>query len=245
MHNLKLIVCYDGTDFFGFQEALSGRTVVSVLREAFFQIFQMSLSIEGASRTDRGVHAKGQVVSVLVPRMVSDLQYHLNRLLPKDIVVLSCVEVELSFHPTLEAIGKEYHYNVSFAPFQNPFERFTHWHAPIRKIDLRGLEEAREFLLKTTDFSGFTPTKKREEYSHCRRTLCRLEILFKEDTFQIQIVGDAFLYRMARIISGTLVMAASSRLNDLEKKIEKGDRSLLGITAPPHGLTLFKVFYNN
>ena len=239
MLKLKLILSYDGTDFFGFQENGSGRTVEGVLKGALFHIFQTPLQVQGASRTDRGVHARGQVVDVLIPKRVPDLQYHLNRLLPKDVVVTSLEEVLQTFHATLDAKGKEYHYNVSFGVFQSPFERRTHWHFPIREIARGALEEAIALLLATKDFSAFTPRKKREEYSDCNRSLSRLEVVFHEDSFRIEMVGSAFLYHMARILSGTLSFVACGRL----KNLKVNDRTLLGVTVPPHGLLLHQVFY--
>ena len=248
MHNLKLIIAYDGTKYLGWQKGRTKLTIEEVMQRVVEQIVQHPIMLQAASRTDAGVHAEGQVVNFLTPKRIFDLnkfKLSLNSLLPKDIIVLKVDEMAISFHPTLDCIGKEYRYFICLGPTQLPHRRLYSWHVPY-KLNQELIKQAIPMLIGTHDFSAFCKTRKNTHYSTTVREIQLLECLETEPghlLFRIQ--GNHFLYRMVRNIVGTLIDIGKGkmRLDTLPHILEGGNRSIAGVTAPAHGLFLFKVCY--
>ncbi len=249
MHNIKLIVAYDGTNYKGWQETKEGPSIESALQKALSQILRHQVSLTAASRTDAGVHAEGLAVNFHSAKSGIDLGklvLGLNALLPDDIAVLSAAFVPDSFHATIDSRAKEYRYTICTLPYRLPQERLYVWHYPY-PLDLSKMRLAAEKLVGTHDFLSFCNAKKNEEYSDTVRTVLGIEIEEREPgKIVIKISGTSFLYKMARNIVGLLVYVGRGKipLDEVEKILESKDRTQGGITAPAHGLALHQVFYS-
>lgn len=248
MHNFKLIIAYDGTAYLGWQKTRMGPSIEATLQNSVEQIVQHPAPLQAASRTDAGVHAQGQVVNFLTSKTDLDRNkflISLNSLLPKDIVVLQAEEMPLSFHPTLDSIGKEYRYFICFGPTQLPHHRLYSWHVPYC-LQLDAMRQALPCLIGQHDFAAFCNVKKNAHYSDYVREVQQLELLELEShrlCFRIQ--GNHFLYKMVRNIVGTLISIGRGKLalDAIPAILESRYRTEAGMTAPAHGLFLQKVIY--
>lgn len=245
MKNICLIIAYDGSAFFGWQKSNSGPSIEETLQKVLEQILQEPVSLQAASRTDRGVHALGQVVNFLTekdpPKILS-----INRLLPASIRALEMRIMPLDFHPSLDATGKLYTYHVCFGPLQLPFHRSFSWHVPAQ-FDLARMREAAGALTGEHDFSSLCNSHENLNYIHKRRKIERIDLIVIEpNRLRIEIQGNHFLYKMARNIVGTLVYAGTGKLapEAIHKILAAKQRPLAGVTAPAHGLTLQMIYYS-
>jgi len=231
----KAIVCYEGTFYFGWQKTITGPSIQEELEKALFKITGELTTPEAASRTDRGVHARGQVVQFSLQKALEPkvLQRGLNGILPKDIRVLDCSFED--FHPTLDALGKEYHYHFSVDDVQDPTQRFFAWHCYFPLDREKMIQAAQQFTGKH-DFSPFSTEKKENPY-------CTIESIVVEKEC-IKIKGDRFLYKMARALAGTIIYYGTGKVTKIDHILTSKDRKEAGITAPAHGLYLHKVFYD-
>ena len=246
--HLALLLAYDGTAYYGWQKTKEGPSIEASLEAALSQIFQQPIELQAASRTDRGVHALGQVVDVWVSRHVQDydrLLISLNSLLPPDIRVRKVTEVPGSFHPTLDVTSKVYTYRVSVGAFQLPSERWTHWHVHT-PLDITLLLDASKEFIGTHDFRGFTNNRK-DLNQETVRTIFRLDIQRGDQELTFEIEGDHFLYRMCRNIVGTLVSISAGKLprRAIQEAFQSRKREHTGVTAPSHGLCLMRVSYDH
>ena len=243
MNNIALIISYDGTYYFGWQKTISGPTIEETLTSVLSRLLQENIVLQAASRTDKGVHAEGQVINFFTHKKidVNKLQYSLNCLLPKDIHVLSCQKMDLSFHPTIDCIKKEYHYYLFYGKFLSPFLLPFVWHYPY-PINLKKLKKAAEQCIGEKDFSSFC----NETVNDGKRIIFHLEIEeIKKDFLRIKCIGDNFLYKMIRILVGTLAQISCNKiLLSMEEIIQKKERKKAGITAPSSGLFLHKIHYS-
>lgn len=242
-----LTVAYDGAPFCGWQSSGALPSVEGELRRVLTQILNHPVELQAASRTDRGVHAEGQVVSFETSSLLSadKLKQGLNGLLPKSIVVLEVRELSHPFHPTLDARSKVYTYRLSLGPLQMPLERFKAWHIH-EPLDLEAMHLAASFFLGTHDFSAFCNQRKDLRYPDKYRTLQRIELRQKGDLLEIELQADRFLYKMARNLVGTLVDIGRKKYTPASvlEMLQSKARSRAGVTAPAHGLTLKKVYYD-
>lgn len=248
MQNIKLIVAYDGNRYLGWQKTFTGPSIEQELQKVLEQILQEKIILQAASRTDAGVHAQGQVVNFYTTKdslNLDLLKHSLNSLLPKDIVILETHLAHETFHPTLDSIGKEYHYSVCIGPMQLPQHRFYSWHYPYA-LNLDHMREAASMLVGKHDFAAFCNFKKNSTYENYVREITSIAIVrISDDRLQIKVCGNSFLYKMVRNIVGTLLYVGCGKisLEDVPRILNSRDRTLAGVTAPSHGLTLFKVFY--
>lgn len=248
MRNIKLIIAYDGRDYLGWQKTECGPSIEGTLQAILEQIFQEPLQLQAASRTDAGVHAHGQTVNFVTSKEKPEpnrLMISLNNLLPKDIAVLSAELMPLSFHPTLECQGKEYHYSICCGPVQLPQHRFYSWHYHY-PIDISLMRKGIAAIVGTHDFSTFCNFKKNAAYTDFIRTVDSIDIEeIETNRLRIKVKGTHFLYKMVRNIVGTLVYVGHGKiqLEDLTDIFNSHDRTQAGMTAPAHGLSLFKVYY--
>lgn len=247
LRNLKFTVAYDGTSLFGWQLTQEGPSVEEVLKATCEQILQERITLQAASRTDRGVHATGQVVHFFTKKTLSveALKKGLNALLPPTIRVVEGEEMGLSFHPTLDAVGKEYCYHLSCGPFQLPAERLYSWHIPCL-LDLEKMREACPLFLGIHDFTSFCNQRKNLNYPDKKRELFKLEIVEKgEGRITIVIAGNHFLYKMVRTIVGTVVEIGMKKKEPsaIVTLLKEKNRPLAGPTAPAHGLFLTRIYY--
>lgn len=246
--NFKLLVAYDGTHYLGWQKTPAGPTVEIELEKALSHLLQEPVILQAASRTDRGVHATGQVVNFRTTRShftPEKLLIGLNALLPADIAVLTVQEAEDQFHPTLDVISKEYEYNICCGTIQLPQHRHFSWHFHY-PLSIEAMQIAAQKLVGTHDFSAFTNQKKNETYSDHVRTVDAIHIEnYDNQRIKILIKGHSFLYKMVRNIVGTLAYVGIGKIapDHVEKILIEKNRAFGGITAPAHGLTLKRIHY--
>ena len=244
----KLVIAYDGTAYQGWQVQKIGTGVQEKIEAALGKLFPVAKRIHGSSRTDTGVHALGMVAHVEIPRTelklpAARLALALNAFLPGDIRVLSAVRVPGQFHARFDATGKQYRYFVWNHPAMNPLLQNRAWHFPM-KLDLAKMRAAANLFIGRQDFKSFAGTRSYEMASNIRTlTRCDLKKSGAQITFIIE--GDGFLYKMCRGIVGTLVQVGQGKipLPHVATILASRDRRVAGMTAPAHGLVLWKVFY--
>ncbi len=244
MTTIKLVIAYDGTDFHGFAKQKGLRTVQGVLEETLSRILGRPIEVFGSGRTDKGVHARGQVVHFEQPYgpPATRYPYLLQRALPADIIAVQAEVVPDSFHARFSAIGKTYRYTLHTAAREDIFTRRFVWHVP-HPLDWSAMRAAALYLQGDHDFTSFcaaaTPIEDK------RRTIYAIEMEQDGDYHHITVRGNGFLQYMVRIIVGTLVDVGSGRLDDakIPAILAAKDRRLAGQTAPAQGLTLWQVHY--
>lgn len=247
MKNIRLTIAYDGGPYLGWQDNGMGPSIEGELKKILNKILQKNIVLQAASRTDRGVHARGQVINFFVENDLSleKLVKALNSLLPKSIVVIDSAYMPLSFHPTLDQTHKEYCYYICFGKYQLPEYRNYSWHC--QGIDLNKMNEAAKYFIGEHDFTSFCNQKNNESYLNHIRTIYKIKIEpMQSNRVCILIDGNQFLYKMVRNIVGTLVYVGIGKLfsKDISSILEKKKRSFAGITAPSHGLFLEKIYYD-
>jgi tRNA pseudouridine38-40 synthase len=244
----KLVIAYDGTGYEGWQVQKTGTGVQELVETALAKLFPSTPRLHSSSRTDTGVHALGMVAHVEIPRAefkmpAARLALALNAFLPDDIRVLSAVRAPEKFHARFDAKGKQYRYFVWNHTAMNPLLRNRAWHFPM-KLDLAKMRAAAKLFLGKHDFKSFAGTRSYEMESNVR-TLARCDIKKSGAQITFIIEGDGFLYKMCRGIVGTLVQVGQEKipLAKVENILASRDRRVAGMTAPAHGLVLWKVFY--
>lgn len=244
MKRVKLTVAYDGTNYCGWQVQPNGITVQEVLNQCLSEFTGENIETIGASRTDAGVHALGNVaVFDTEMRMPGDkFSFALNQRLPEDIRIQKSEEVDADFHPRYVKSQKTYAYRILNCRFPIPTERF-YSHFTYIPLDVDKMKEAASYLIGEHDFKSFCGTG--AQVKTTVRTVKEIQIEKSGDRITIRITGEGFLYNMVRIIAGTL-MDIGGGLYPPEKMkeiLEAKDRKKAGPTAPARGLTLMKIQY--
>lgn len=246
MRRVKLTVAYDGTNYSGWQIQPNADTIERQLDIAINKVTKEKIHVTGASRTDAGVHAMGNVAvfdteSAIPPERFS---YALNACLPQDISVQSSEEVSPDFHPRHCDTRKTYEYKILNTQMPIPQLRNYSWHVSY-ELDIDAMRKAASYLVGEHDFKSFCCVRTQAESTV--RTIYSLEVLYDMQNAQviIRITGNGFLYNMVRIIAGTLIDAGRGKINpdDMPDILKDKDRSKSGKTAPPQGLTLMKIDY--
>ncbi len=244
----KLIIAYDGTNYAGWQIQKIGLGVQQLVEESLGKIFPSVKRIHSSSRTDTGVHALGMVAHVEIPRdefkmAVNKLALAINSYLPPDIRVMSATRCAEKFHARFDATGKQYRYLVWNHHAMNPLLRHQAWHVG-HKLDWVQMRAAAKHFLGKHDFKSLAGTRSYEMESTVR-TLTRCDIKRSGELLTVTIEGDGFLYKMCRGIVGTLVQVGQGKIGaaEIPKILASKDRRVAGMTAPAHGLILWKVFY--
>lgn len=244
MRNIKLTVAYDGTAYHGFQTQAKLPTIQETIEGAISKLAKTAIKLQGAGRTDAGVHARGQVVNFRTEINIPLDKWPLavNSILPEDIVVLKAEEVAEEFHARFDAKGKTYTYQIYSSPIASPFYRNYAWHVPV-KLDAAAMDEAAQVLIGKHDFSSFQAADTR--YRDPVKTLLKAEVKGEGPLVTVTLTGDGFLYNMVRIITGTLVQVGQGKLikADLSDILEARSRTKAGATAPPQGLFMQEVYY--
>lgn len=245
----KLVVAYDGTEYAGWQVQKSGVAVQEKVDAAMQRLFPGVGRIHSSSRTDTGVHALGMVAHVDLPReqvrMSPDkLALALNAHLPEDVRVMAVSRCRSDFHARFSATGKQYRYFVWNHPAHQPLLRRHAWHVP-RKLDLGAMRSASRLFLGTHDFASLAANRN-YQVENTVRTLRRCDVRRGGSLLTFVIEGDGFLYKMCRGIVGTLVQVGVGKFsaNEIPAILRSRDRRVAGMTAPAHGLVLWKVFYD-
>lgn len=246
MLNTLVWVSYDGTNYSGFQIQENAPTVQGELEKALGIIYKEPVRVAGAGRTDSGVHALGQAANFNAPFRIETLSLPkaLNTLLPPDIVVTGAEEVSSDFHARFACRGKIYSYTLDRAPHPRVMDRLYSLHMP-DQMDIAMMRRAAKLFMGEHDFKAFQASG--SSVSDTVRRLKRVEIinLQEEEKLIVYFEGDGFLYRMVRLIMGTLIRAAEGKLSlaEIETALSGKNPAAVGPTAPAYGLCLEKVLY--
>lgn len=226
----------------------TGTGVQQIVETALARLFPTAPRLHSSSRTDTGVHALGMAAHFEIPPADAKitprkLVLALNAHLPEDIRIVSAARTRRQFHARFDATGKQYRYFVWNHAAMNPLLRRTAWHVP-RKLDLPAMRAAAKLFVGRHDFQSFAanPGYKKETTV---RTLTRCEVKKSGPQFTFIIEGDGFLYKMCRGLVGTIVQVGLGKFppEEIKTMLAKADRRVAGMTAPAHGLVLWKVFY--
>ena len=244
MKRILLVVAYDGTNYCGWQVQKNGETIEGVLNRELSALFGEEIQVIGASRTDSGVHALGNVaVFDTCARMPAEkLSYALNSRLPEDIRIQRSLEVEADFHPRKCACTKYYEYRILNREFELPSQRLnTYFYR--RPLDVERMRTACPYFLGEHDFKSFCSIHTQAETTV--RTIYHLDVKQEGDLIRISVSGNGFLYNMVRIIAGTLIQIGGSlrEPEEVPAMLEALDRQAAGPTAPAKGLTLVGMEY--
>lgn len=246
MKRIRLTVAYDGTNYCGWQIQPNGITIEEVLNRALSKLIGEEIRIIGASRTDSGVHARGNVAvfdtgSSIPPERIA---YAVNQRLPEDIVVVRSEEVPLDWHPRYQACTKTYEYHVLNAEVPDPTRRLTTYFVSY-KLDIEKMRQAAGYLVGTHDFASFCNI--RTNVDDTVRTIYELQVQEEQGELIIRVRGNGFLYNMVRIIVGTLLRVGRGfyTLEQVKDILEARNRQAAGVTAPPQGLMLIGIQYEN
>jgi tRNA pseudouridine38-40 synthase len=246
----KLTLAYEGTRYAGWQAQATGMAVQQCVEEAIAKIFPGASRLRSSSRTDTGVHALGMVAELEIPAeefkmAVAKLGLAINAHLPPDIRVMRAVRCKREFDARFDATAKEYRYFVWNGPALNPLLRHQAWHVG-RRLDLTAMRRAAAFFVGTHDFKSLAGTRNYEMASTVR-TLTGCDIRRSGPLLTFILKGNGFLYKMCRGIVGTLVQIGQGKLaaDGVPKILAEKDRRAAGMTAPAHGLVLWKVKYGN
>ena len=243
---IKLVVEYDGTGLCGWQRQDNGPTVQQHLEEVLAQMTGGPVQVVGASRTDAGVHALGQVASFQTEATIplEGFRLGMNSLLPPAIAVVSAEEVAADFHARFSARGKRYRYAIWTRSSRAPLCRLQVWHKGGARLDLAAMRAAAAALPGERDWSAFRAAGCTARTSV--RRIDSVEVSQPEaHRFEIAVEGNAFLRNMVRILVGTLVEVGQGRIEpgQVAEIVASCDRTRAGPTAPAHGLTLVEVIY--
>ena len=239
-------VSYDGTAYSGWQIQPNTTTVEGTLRQAVCNLFGADIELIGASRTDAGVHALGNVADFDVDTRIPapKIAYALNVRLPEDIRVWQSIQVEDGWHPRHNDCVKTYEYSIYNDTFENPKKRlYSHFY--YGNIDVNMMREAAAYFIGEHDFTAFCSAG--SQVADKVRTIYSLDVIQDGREIVLRVKGNGFLYNMGRIIAGTLIKAGTGdiRPQDIPGIIESRDRQLAGPTAPARGLTLVEIDYGN
>lgn len=245
MRRIRLVVSYDGTDYCGWQIQPNGITIEEVLNTTLKKLTGEDIHVIGASRTDSGVHALGNVAvfdtdSPIPPERMA---YALNRKLPEDIVIVKSDEVPPDWHPRYQdRISKTYEYHIYNAPVPNPMKRRYSTFVSF-PMDADKMREGAAYLTGEHDFVSFCNIRTNAE--NTVRTIDEIVIENSGSEIMIRVTGNGFLYNMVRIIAGTLIRVGRGFYTPGKVKeiLDAKQRTEAGVTAPPEGLTLIKIEY--
>ena len=241
MKRVLLVTAYDGTNYCGWQVQNNGETIEGVLNRELSALFGEQIQVAGASRTDSGVHALGNVaVFDTVSRMpAGKISYALNQRLPEDIRIQKSQEVPADWHPRRCESRKTYEYRIYRAEFPMPVKRLYSYFV-YQPLDVGRMREAAAYLEGEHDFKSFCQTGAQVESTV--RTIHSLWVEEQESDLIIRVCGNGFLYNMVRIIVGTLIEVGQGRREpeSMQEILGALDRAAAGPTAPAHGLTLVK-----
>jgi tRNA pseudouridine38-40 synthase len=252
IRNIKLVIEYDGTDYIGWQvqkiksqrSKIKINTIQETIEKTLEKILQEKVKLIGAGRTDSGVHALAQVANFKTKSRLSAANIHraLNSILPQDIVIKGCSELNLKFHSRFDAKSKVYRYTILSGQARSVFHRRFCYHIPY-PLDVNLMKKEARVLLGRHDFSSFMASDKKKRQPV--REIKSLEIVKKGRFIYIDIEADGFLYNMARNIVGTLIEIGRGKFvpGSLKKILKAKDRSKAGPTAPAKGLCLMEVKY--
>jgi tRNA pseudouridine38-40 synthase len=241
----KIVIAYDGTAYAGWQVQPGRRTIQGEIEHALQQITGSHVRVESSGRTDRGVHARGQVAHFDLPSAMppAKLLIGINSFLDDDIRIMRAAQAPSDFHARFSATGKEYRYFIRNEPVRDPFARaYAAW--MYGTLDVPAMQQAAKVLEGRHDFAAFAANPKRE-VDGTVRCLYELRVTQRSADIMIRAKGDGFLYKMVRSLAGFLIRVGRGELKPemahtiLASKL----RTARVPTAMPEGLFLWKVYY--
>lgn len=244
MKRIRLTVAYDGTNYCGWQIQKNGITVEEVLNQTLSKFFKQEIVVIGASRTDSGVHALGNVAvfDAEVTMPPEKISYAINNLLPDEIRIQKSEEVAADFHPRYCDTRKTYEYKIYNAQFPDPtvrlYSHFVYFH-----LDEEKMQQGANYLVGEHDFKSFCTPK--EDVENTVRTIYFINVIREGNMVKININGNGFLYNMVRIIVGSLLKVGMGMIppEEIKNILEAKDRARAGHKAAACGLTLLHIDY--
>lgn len=245
MRNIKCIMSFSGAAYHGFQSQPDGRTIQQTVERAASLLTREDIKIIGCGRTDAGVHGLNYCFNFKTNSSipVEKLPLAFNSVLPDDISVISCADVSEDFHAGFSAIKKTYRYKIYNSRIRNPFHNAYSWFFPA-ELDIDKMKQAAKHIEGEHDFKAFMAQG--GSVKTTVRTVYSVEISKNDNMISIDVTGNGFLYNMVRIIVGTLVAVGVGKTEPGEVAgiILSCNRERAGATAPPQGLYLKEVYYN-
>jgi len=244
MRNVQLIIAYDGTNFHGWQAQAGVRTVQGVLTETCAALLQHPVLLTAASRTDAKVHARGQTANFITTCAWPTKNLHgaLNSRLPDDVAIVALRDVDETFR-SQAACGKHYQYRICTAPVDDPLTRHLHWWYA-RPLDLAAMQAAAALLVGTHDFRGLQ-VQSGKEHEATVREIYAVRVTAAADELVIDVLGHSFMYKLVRSLVGLLVAVGCGhvQVENVPMLLAGEPAARRSEVAPPHGLTLVRVFY--
>ena len=241
MKRVMLTVAYDGTNYHGWQIQPNGETIEGILNRCLSVLLGEEIAVIGASRTDSGVHAMGNIAvfDTESPIPAEKMSYALNQRLPEDIRIQKAEEVAPDFHPRHCASRKTYEYRIYNAPFPMPVRRLYSYFTYV-PLDIERMRQGAAYLVGEHDFKSFCSVQAQVESTV--RQIDAVEVLQENQEIVIRVSGRGFLYNMVRIIAGTLMEVGRGHIEPekVDEILRAKDRQAAGPTAPACGLTLIK-----
>lgn len=247
MKNIAMRLMYDGTNYHGWQYQNNAVTVQQTIEDALSRLLKENIKVTGCSRTDAGVHALDYVLNFRSNTNIPTerLHYALNYYLNDDITAVEAWEAAEDFNARFSSCGKQYIYKIWNNRMKNPFLSGYSWHIPY-KMDYAAMKAATVHFIGEHDFSAFMAAGGSQKTTVRHVTRCEVtEDSENQSLMTVTVEANAFLYNMVRIITGTLAEVGFGRISvgEIPVIIEKGNRTMSGLTAPPQGLFLKKVYY--
>ncbi|KAG6731398.1 hypothetical protein I3842_01G127700 [Carya illinoinensis] len=250
----RLVIAYDGTRYAGWQYQQSPPTIQCIMEKALTRatkIERKDLRLVGASRTDTGVHAWGQVAHFVTPfnyDSLDSIHAALNGLLPIDIRVREISPAVPEFHARFSAISKVYHYKIYNDAIMDPFQRLCAHHSTY-KLNTALMREAASYLIGKHDFSAFVNASCNDRVPNPVKNIFRFDVIELEALLQLEVEGSGFLYRQVRNMVALLIQIGKGAIPpDIVPLIltsrDRKELAKYALSAPPHGLCLVNVRYN-
>jgi len=244
IRNIKLTISYDGLNYSGWQHQPDKRTIQGELERALGELTDVFIKVKGASRTDAGVSALGQVVNFFIdsPIPAKNFVKAINHRLPREIVVTEAAEADQAFDASGYAKSKLYQYTIFTGKKRNVLKTRNCWHRPAT-LDIAAMDAAAKMLIGKKDFKSFASAADKRESSI--RTVMQCQVMQEDKWVYIDIEADRFLYNMVRNIVGTLVEIGRGKWKPekINEILEAKDRTAAGPIAPAAGLCLMWIKY--
>lgn len=242
--NLKILVAYDGTNYHGFQRQNNAKAIQNILEMAFEKLFKQPITLVGSGRTDTGVHAYGQTISLSVNTSIpaERIPRAVKKFLPDDIVVIDACDVAEDFNARFSCVGKAYEYHIFYSEVVNPLKRNFVWQVA-KKPDLSLLCEVSALIVGEHDFASFRSMGSSKNSTVREIYQAKWHTFGQEFIFHIS--GNGFLYHMVRNLVGTMYNVGIGKISveDFKNIMAALDRKKAGKMAPAQGLYLLETFY--